>query len=135
MPTVTPSVIAGCLRASGLRHAELAADSASKLVESIHAGAVSTSELLGVYEIRLRGLDAARSPHAASLHASTSEFVQGLRSAPSELLAIRIPDASPFSFTVFVTLDGAKAIGCMRVASKLEMTEDAWRQLWDGATA
>ena len=124
------------LRDSDLREAAALAD----LLDSGEYTLQSTGEiapvgdLLRTYQVRAEHLASFESPHARQLAASTAEFAERL-AAEAEDGPVGLMHATgdgPESFSLFITGDG-RILGCMRVISKLDVSEAEWAALWGQA--
>jgi hypothetical protein len=122
------------LRTSGLHHgpkvAQLLDEEEYVVVKPPHP--VLAGELAKTYAHRYSRLSAMTSEHARQLAACLGEFVSRLRDVPPDglinILTIRGND--PFHYAVFESADG-QILGCHEVVSKLEVSEEQWRDLWE----
>jgi len=124
--------LAALLDSSGL----LAAQEASQALQAgWHAtdfGPADPADLLRIYAARVKHLGTLVGPHAEQLRASTTEFVANLENASDTHIGwIRGPGQHEY----LIILSGlpTRVIGCMRVVSKLDVSEREWDELWNRA--
>jgi hypothetical protein len=112
---------------------------AHEALQALHAGWHATdfgpadvADLLRIYPARVEHLATLAGPHAEQLRASTTEFVANLGNVTgAEIGWIRGP--GPHQYLVVLSGPPTRVIGCMRVVSKLDVSEQAWDGLWNRA--
>ena len=122
------------LRTSGLHHGPKVAqllDQEGYLVVK-PPRPVLAGELETTYAQRFGRLSAMPSTHARQLAASLGEFVSRLHDVPPDGLIniLEVRGSGPSYYVVFEAADG-RILGCHEVVSKLEVSGEQWRDLWE----
>lgn len=95
-------------------------------------GPISCSELASVYETRLPLLSRWRSPHSRALANSTEELILNLRAHEGATgIWISLRGDAEHHFAVFCLTGSTQPLGCLRLVSKLEVSSERWKELWE----
>lgn len=123
------------LRALGSPHAETIAVGLSNGSMQIDAQTIPASvrELLGTYKVRRVHLSMLDSDHARDLARDVGTLCEQLESAAIETCqSVSIRTSSPGeSYLIFRDSLNARVLGCCHVFSKLDVSPDEWRKLWN----
>jgi hypothetical protein len=90
------------------------------------------SGLALTYRMRLGHLKSLPGPYAAATAASVSELLQNLQAVSSVQTAV-VEGPDEHIFFVFLSETGSTVLGCISGVDSRKVSEERWRQLWQGA--
>ena len=123
--------ILSALQKSTLVHADEAAHALASGWSAVHHTEVSCQEIERIYTIRQTHLLSKCGPHAQQLVVAVGELLAGIRSYASKSGRwVEIRGDAEHHFALF--LIDSDVVGCIRVVSKLDVTDDRWKSLWQG---
>jgi Flp pilus assembly CpaE family ATPase len=90
---------------------------------------LDAKEIATTYRIRLELLGAKHGAHAAQLAAATSELLANLSDAAIVYIA-SLDGPAEHRYLIFLSESQSQVIGCLKVVSKLGVTNERWEELW-----
>ena len=120
------------LNLSGLLVAHEAAQALNSGWRLTDFGPADIADLTRIYSARAEHLATKAGPHAEQLRASTIEFVENLRDATGATLGF-IQGPAEHHYLIALSESPSRVLGCLKVVSKLDVSERRWEELWSSA--
>jgi hypothetical protein len=122
------------LSTSGLSQAKSACEAirnenteVSKLGESI----VNSDEIASIYKRRAKHLERFQTPHANQLSVSVRELLTNLEEVEGVPVSFcEVSTKHEHSFSLFVSIDTGKILGCFKTVSRLDVGPERWEEIW-----
>ena len=124
--------LSALLNSSGLLVANEAAQALNDGWRLTDFGTADIADLTRIYSARVEHLATKAGPHAEQLRASTVEFVANLRDATSTTLGF-IQGPAEHHYLIALSESPSRVIGCLKVISKLDVSDRRWEELWSSA--
>jgi hypothetical protein len=124
--------LAALLNSSGLLVAEEAAQALNDGWRLTDFAPANVADLTRIYSARAEHLATKAGPHAQQLRASTKEFVANLRDATGATLGF-IQGPAEHQYVIAMSESPSRVIGCLKIVSKLDVSERRWEELWSSA--
>jgi hypothetical protein len=92
--------------------------------------AVAAQELLRIYQVRAKHLSSMDAEHPRRLRQDVLWMLERLPREPGATCFIGSYETNDSRYVIVEAIEPPAIVGCMRVVSRLDVDDDAWRRLW-----